>query len=57
MLRDREGLLWRVREVVYADASPSLIFEAEGIVRRVRRYPANWHELSEPALLELSWKT
>ena len=56
-MRDHEGFLWCVREVQYADVSPSLIFETTGIFRRVRRYPANWHELSDADLYALSWQT
>ena len=56
-MRDEEGRLWRVREVTYADAAPSLIFESEGVFRRVRRYPRDWDELGDGQLYELSWKT
>jgi len=34
----------------------SLIFWSEGAVRRVRSYPADWHELSDRDLALLSWK-
>jgi hypothetical protein len=34
----------------------SLIFESTDIVRRVRNFPADWTELSDPALYELSLK-
>ena len=57
IVRDEEGRLWRVREVTYADAAPSLIFESEGVFRRVRRYPRDWDELGDGQLYELSWKT
>ena len=35
--------------------TPSLVFESEGIVRRVRDYPADWRTLSDENLLALSW--
>jgi hypothetical protein len=35
--------------------TPSLVFENERAVRRVRDYPADWRNLSDDALLELSW--
>lgn len=56
-IRDEAGLLWHVREIQFADVTPSLVFETTGIFRRVRRYPANWYELSDAELYALSWKT
>ena len=35
--------------------SPSLVFETDGAVRRVRNYPENWRELTDDELFELSW--
>lgn len=55
VLTDEEGRLWRVREVRFADAPPSLIFEAETGFRRVREYPATWRLLSDAELFDLSW--
>ena len=57
VLTDEEGHLWRVREVRFADTSPSLIFESETGFRRVRHYPGNWHQLADIELYELSWRT
>lgn len=57
LVRDDEGLVWRIREVTFADTTPSLVFEAEGVFRRVRRYPTNWYELTDEQLYELSWRT
>jgi hypothetical protein len=57
LVNDEEGQVWRIREVRFADTAPSLVFEAEGVFRRVRRYPANWYELTDDQLYELSWKT
>jgi hypothetical protein len=34
-----------------------LVFESEGVFRRVRHYPANWEELTDVQLYALSWKT
>jgi hypothetical protein len=31
-----------------------LVFDAETLMRRVRDFPANWQELSDAELLELS---
>ena len=55
VLTDEEGRLWRVREVCFADAPPSLIFDSETGFRRVRAYPANWRSLSDAELFDLSW--
>ena len=57
VLTDEDGHLWRVREVRFADTSPSLIFECETGFRRVRAYPADWHSLGDSELYELSWRT
>lgn len=57
VITDEEGRLWRVREVGFADAPPSLIFDSEMGFRRVRVYPASWRSLSDDALFELSWST
>jgi len=56
-LMDEEGRVWRVREVSFADAAPSLIFESESGFRRVRAYPSDWWGLSDHELYELSWRT
>ena len=57
LVRDEEGHLWRIRELTFADAPPSLVFESEGVFRRVRHYPTNWEELTDVQLYALSWKT
>jgi hypothetical protein len=36
---------------------PSLVFESDDTIRRVRRAPADWREWSDEALFELSWTT
>jgi hypothetical protein len=33
----------------------SLIFESEGIMRRVRGFPADWRALTDDELYALSW--
>lgn len=52
------GVRWRVREarahdVPGAQASSCLIFDAGHVCRRVWRYPAEWSELDDLALLEI----
>jgi hypothetical protein len=37
--------------------SPSLVFESDSAVRRVRDYPADWRSLSNDDLFALSWAT
>lgn len=57
---DADGTRWRVHEMTFSSydrrRGQSLIFWSEGAVRRVRSYPANWHELSDGDLALLSWK-
>jgi len=56
----RRGLEeWRVYE--YMGAPPascgaSLVFESEGVIRRVRDFPADWHHLPDEELMQLSWR-
>ena len=57
VLTDEEGRLWRVRELQFDDAPPSLIFESESGFRRVRAYPATWCSLSDAELFDVSWRT
>lgn len=53
---DEDGRVWRVREVVFADTAPSLIFESEIGFRRVRAYPTDWSTLPDAELFDLSWR-
>ena len=50
---------WRVYELSPASydrrAGNTLVFETEGVIRRVRNFPDNWRELSPDALRALSW--
>lgn len=57
-LVDALGREWRVYERGGAVGAPapgrnSLVFDAEGIVRRLWQYPSSWAELSDAALLGL----
>ena len=55
-----EGLPWLVYElppmVFDRRNSPSLVFETDGTVRRVRNYPQSWRDLSDDELYALSWR-
>jgi hypothetical protein len=58
VLIDGHGREWRVYERTAGDSSPvagqpSLIFDAEGIVRRLWRYPSSWSVLPDADLLGL----
>lgn len=57
VLTDEEGRLWRVRELQFDDAPPSLVFESETGFRRVRAYPGSWRSLSDAELFDISWRT
>jgi hypothetical protein len=49
---------WRVYEqasVYDRRVKPDLVFETDGVIRRVREYPSNWAELSDAALMSVSW--
>ena len=53
-----DGLRWVVQEV-QAPAfdrrgGTHLLFDGETIMRRVREFPANWHELTDDELYDLS---
>lgn len=50
-----DGVLWFVYEFVQSldrRQSPSLIFESESTVRRIRNYPADWQSHSRAQQLE-----
>ena len=53
-----DGLRWIIQEVPAPAfdrrGGKHLVFDAETVMRRVRDFPANWHELSDAELLELS---
>lgn len=57
--RDRTGTLWRVYErslpTFDRRSGPSLVFESDGTIRRVRAYPPDWRTLSPEDLEALSW--
>ena len=54
-----EGVLWLVYELPPTPfdrrSTPSLVFESEATVRRVRDYPSHWRTLSDTELYDLSW--
>jgi hypothetical protein len=57
-LVDAHGREWHVFERSSGDVFPgpgrsSLIFDTEGLVRRLWHYPASWATLSDPDLLGL----
>lgn len=57
-LTDTQGREWRVYERpgsgdAHSPGRPSLIFDSEGIVRRLWRYPAEWTSLGDGQLLAL----
>lgn len=51
------GVRWSVRLYLARfdrRSEPDLVFECDAAVRRVRNYPANWHELPDEDLFALS---
>lgn len=52
-----EGEEWRVYELAptFDRRHPSLVFESDTSIRRVRSYPADWRTLSDDELFALSW--
>jgi hypothetical protein len=50
---------WRVYELAPGSydrrGSNTLVFESDGVMRRVRNFPRNWRRMSPTALLALSW--
>lgn len=50
---------WRVYELESGPydrrSGVSLVFESDGVLRRVRDYPAGWRELSDAELMDVSW--
>jgi hypothetical protein len=59
-VRDGTGELWRVREMPPGSydrrRQPTLVFDCDAAMRRVRSYPANWHELDDETLIALKEK-
>lgn len=59
---DARGVSWTVREVAcgdepWAKGTRCLVFAADTAIRRVWRYPADWHQLLNDQLEALSWTT
>lgn len=50
-----DGVTWTVRLYAGYDRrrGPDLLFESDGVVRRVRDYPADWFTLPAAALFAL----
>ena len=56
------GVRWTVSEICArtlpgSRGSTCLVFQSDGIARRVWNYPAQWADLPAPLLCELSWAT
>jgi len=53
-----EDVVWRVFELAPFPfdrrSTPSLIFENEHVMRRIRNYPADWRTLTDEDLFALS---
>ena len=47
--------LWEVFELPTPRGEPSLVFQSEAAIRRVRDFPSGWRDLPEYELLLLSW--
>lgn len=59
---DSAGRRWVVRELpapagAVVRCAPSLVFETEGLIRRVRSYPPDWSDLPPAELEALSRRT
>ena len=56
---DAGGHAWRVFEREYTPDDRrkglALVFWSEEVIRIVRRFPADWRSLSDPALMAVSW--
>jgi hypothetical protein len=56
-----DGVPWLVYElpamVFDRRHGPSLVFETDNAVRRVRDFPTDWRELNDADLFALSWST
>lgn len=54
-----DGALWLVYELPAMPfdrrSSPSLVFESDNAVRRVRDFPSDWRSLTNEELFALSW--
>lgn len=54
---DGNRMKWRVSERPDAHGTTSLIFDSPMVVRRVRRFPPDWHSLSAEELEAVSHRT
>jgi hypothetical protein len=55
------GAVWLVYELPAMPfdrrSTPSLVFESDNAVRRVRDFPSDWRALTDEELFALSWAT
>jgi hypothetical protein len=54
------GERWLVYEhvpVLDRRSGPTLVFESDDVMRRVRAFPSGWRELDDDQLLAVSWAT
>jgi hypothetical protein len=54
-ISDADGKVWRVVELVQETGARALVFDSDGIFRRIREFPADWRSLDDADLLALSW--
>lgn len=49
-------LVYELRAALFDERrGTSLVFESDSVIRRVRKFPPNWRELTDEELLALSW--
>lgn len=57
---DDDGRIWTVEQLRAAATDPvqdpSLLFTTDNLMRRIRRFPDNWHSLTDSELYALSLK-
>jgi hypothetical protein len=57
MVNDVRWLVYEHVPALDRRSSPTLIFECDEVMRRVRDFPRDWRDWSDERLYELSWKT
>jgi hypothetical protein len=60
VFRTSDGARWTARLYRCGDSRDDnrcLIFECDGVFRRIRHYPDNWQDLNDEELEALSWNT
>ena len=57
---DDDGRIWTVEQLRAPSTDPtqdqSLLFTTDNVMRRIRRFPENWHSLTDAELYALSLK-